>query len=100
MLFSPEQNFITELPQHASVKEEKTHQLEEADSAEDVPDPALVNFTYEKVTKLLDIHTQLLDEPQKLQEKYDHLEKIGCDVSESITELKKAAETILNKAKK
>lgn len=91
---------FTELPQLHSDKEDKTHPPEGEVGSDNDPDPALVNFTYEKVTKLLDLHSQLLEEPQKLQDKYTHLEKIGQDVSESIAELKQAAETILNKAKK
>ncbi|XP_052251937.1 UPF0449 protein C19orf25 homolog [Dreissena polymorpha] len=63
-------------------------------------DPALVNFTYEKVRQLVHLHNQLTYEPQKLNEQYQQLEKLGEEVSLSIEELRAAAEHVMSKTKK
>ena len=89
---------FSELPSEKAGSEDN-HSEGTSQSANTV-DPAVAHFTYEQVTRLLDLHSQLLEEPQKLQNKYQHLETISQDVSESISELKQAAEVILNKTKK
>lgn len=61
-------------------------------------DKVKINKTYEQVTKLIQLHTQLSSEPNILNEKYQHLEKLGQDVSDSISELKSAADSIVRKA--
>ncbi|XP_045166505.2 uncharacterized protein LOC123529949 [Mercenaria mercenaria] len=65
-----------------------------------VTDRVKINQTYEQVTKLIQLHTDLASEPKKLEEKYDHLEKLGQEVADSISELRSAAESIVKRTKK
>lgn len=79
---------------------QKNIHSDETAGTENHPEPAVVNFTYEQVARLQELHSQLLEEPNVLKEKYKYLEKLGQDVSQSIAELKEAADTVLNKATK
>ena len=63
-------------------------------------DSVKINQTYENVKKFIQLHTDLKSEPKTLDEKYTHLEKLGKDVEDSISELKSAADAIVKKAKK
>lgn len=91
---------ISELVPASKDSTQKNIQSDETAGAESHPDPAVVNFTYEQVARIQELHSQLLEEPNVLQEKYKYLEKLGQDVSQSIAELKEAADTVLNKATK
>ena len=57
-----------------------------------------VNKTYKQVKRLIQLHSQLTKEPQLLQEKYENLKDLGEDVSDSIADLKQAAENITKKS--
>ena len=50
------------------------------------------------MTELIDLHSKLLEEPKQMQDKYEQLEKLGDEVSQSISELKSAAETVVKKS--
>ena len=55
-------------------------------------------MTYKQVKKLIQLHSQLVNEPKLLQEKYENLKDLGEDVSDSIADLKRAAENIAKKS--
>ena len=57
-----------------------------------------INMTYKQVKKLIQLHSQLVKEPKLLQEKYENLKDLGEDVSDSIADLKRAAENIAKKS--
>ena len=57
-----------------------------------------VNKTYKQVKRLIEMHSQLSKEPKLLKEKYENLKDLGEDVSDSIADLKQAAEKITKKS--
>jgi len=72
---------------------------ESTSDANQKPDAAEVNFTYEQVKSLLRLYNELTEAPEQLSELYRKLEVLGEEVSMSVEELRAAAENVLAKTK-
>ena len=62
-----------------------------------IKDQQLLESTYQNVTQLIHLQAKLTSEPTVVQEKYESLQKLGQEMSESISELKSAAESVIKK---
>ena len=76
---------------------DKSEETASNDGAESTHLQDHINMTYKQVKKLIQLHSQLVTEPKLLQEKYENLKDLGEDVSDSIADLKRAAENIAKK---
>ncbi|XP_060576530.1 uncharacterized protein LOC132733829 [Ruditapes philippinarum] len=85
---------------NSSEHSDNSHGQTGGQSEPSVSDRDKINQTYEHVKKFIQLHSDIKSEPKTLDEKYKHLEKLGKDVEDSISELKSAADAIVKKAKK